>query len=363
MAEYNNQSSPSTFYTISSATSLIAPSQVQWLVADHLGTPRMILDQTGALANMKRHDYLPFGEELFAPAGGRTVAMGYASGDGVRQQFTLKERDVETELDYFINRYYSATQGRFTSSDPEGAGARESDPQSWNGYAYAGGNPVLFSDPDGRNYRVCDPNGKNCTTVSEQQFEDERRPLQETGNIYTGSGNFYESGQIRNAEGGVVAQYVQFSIDDLQHRQLAAIAGAVDPIPMATLQFFGLSAVMGATGGVAYFVLGPTATVTTLKIGEKLAPPLVRRVLDEIKNRNGSPPPGHKGGSTFRNDGRTGGEVLPRNDATGKPITYRKYDVNPYQSGVNRGGERIVRGSDGSAYYTNDHYRTFTRIE
>ncbi len=34
----------------------------------------MIMDQTGALANVKRHDYLPFGEELFAPSGGRTTA-------------------------------------------------------------------------------------------------------------------------------------------------------------------------------------------------------------------------------------------------------------------------------------------------
>lgn len=105
--EYNNQSSPSTFYTISSATSLTAPSRVQLLVADHLGTPRIPLNQRGALANIKRHDYLPFGEELFAPAGGRTTAMGYASGDGIRQQFTLKERDNETGLDHFGARYYA----------------------------------------------------------------------------------------------------------------------------------------------------------------------------------------------------------------------------------------------------------------
>jgi hypothetical protein len=32
----------------------------------------------------------------------------------VRQQFTSKERDVETALDYFEARYYSSTQGRFT---------------------------------------------------------------------------------------------------------------------------------------------------------------------------------------------------------------------------------------------------------
>ena len=39
---------------------------INWLVTDHLGTPRMVIDQTGTLANIKRHDYLPFGEELFA---------------------------------------------------------------------------------------------------------------------------------------------------------------------------------------------------------------------------------------------------------------------------------------------------------
>jgi hypothetical protein len=67
---------------------------VQWLISDHLGTPRMVLDQTGSLANMKRHDYLPFGEELLAPTSGRSTAQGYSGGDGVRQQFTGKDRDI-----------------------------------------------------------------------------------------------------------------------------------------------------------------------------------------------------------------------------------------------------------------------------
>jgi RHS repeat-associated protein len=34
-----------------------------------------------------------------------------------RQKFTSKERDNETGLDYFLSRYYSSTQGRFTSPD------------------------------------------------------------------------------------------------------------------------------------------------------------------------------------------------------------------------------------------------------
>ena len=121
--------------------------KIQWLVPDHLGTPRIILDQTGSLANVKRHDYLPFGEELFAPAGGRNAAQGYESGDGVRQQFTSKERDVETGLDYFEARYYSSSQGRFTS--PDLLSGRQGSPQSWNRYAYSINNPLKYIDPSG----------------------------------------------------------------------------------------------------------------------------------------------------------------------------------------------------------------------
>jgi len=81
---------------------------VQWLISDQLGTPRMVLDQSGALDKLTRHDYLPFGEELFEPTGGRSAPQGYTS-DGVRQQFTAKERDIETGLDYFGARYFSST--------------------------------------------------------------------------------------------------------------------------------------------------------------------------------------------------------------------------------------------------------------
>jgi RHS repeat-associated protein len=125
----------------------------------------MVLDQTGALANMKRHDYLPFGEELFAPAGGRTTAMGYASGDGVRQQFTLKERDIETGLDYFLARYYSSMQGRFTSVDPIMMEKRRlGDPQEINLYAYTRNNPLKYVDPTGEKYGSSGESvGKNAT--------------------------------------------------------------------------------------------------------------------------------------------------------------------------------------------------------
>ena len=86
----------------------------------------------------------------------------------------------------------------------------------------------------------------------------------------------------------------------------------------------------------------------------------VLAVLDVI-DRTGRAPAGYRGGTQFMNDGRDGGEVLPGTDADGRPVTYREWDVNPY-TGANRGTERLVTGSDKSAWYTNDHYNSFVRI-
>lgn len=93
-----------------------SPAQIHWLVTDQLGTPRMIVDQTGSLAGVSRHDYLPFGEEV--PGNFRTGIPGYATIDATRPKFTGYERDAESGLDYAQARYYSNLQGRFTSVDP-----------------------------------------------------------------------------------------------------------------------------------------------------------------------------------------------------------------------------------------------------
>jgi len=89
--------------------------------------------------------------------------------------------------------------------------------------------------------------------------------------------------------------------------------------------------------------------------------PKVQKTLDSV-DQTGKAPPGQVGGRQFMNDGRGGGETLPKTDAQGNPVEYREWDVNPKQPGVNRGPERLVTGSDGSAYYTSDHYQSFTQI-
>jgi RHS repeat-associated protein len=175
---------------------------VNWLVSDHLGTPRMIFDQTGAFANIKRHDYLPFGEELTAGTGGRTTAQGYSASDGVRQKFTHKERDNETGMDYFGARYYASAQGRFTGVDQ---GAPELlEPQTWNRYQYARNNPLYYVDADGnkdepaKNQRVnqalaSDPTLleviKASNNFSQRAFEDALNKGELGGNLTTQGGN------------------------------------------------------------------------------------------------------------------------------------------------------------------------------
>lgn len=131
------------------------PMEIRWMVTDHLGTPRMNIMGNGVsgglLSSVKRHDYLPFGEELFAGVGLRSGSShGYEPpSDGVRQKFTDYERDGETGLDFAQARFFASSQGRFTSIDPLMASASTIRPQSWNRYSYSYNNPLRFSDPTG----------------------------------------------------------------------------------------------------------------------------------------------------------------------------------------------------------------------
>ncbi len=118
-----------------------------YFVYDHLGSVRLITDQNANV--VARHDYLPFGEEIPNGWGGRTGNQFGASSD-VSQEFTGKERDAESGLDYFGARYYGSALGRFTSPDPTGLGFSDpSDPQSLNLYHYVLNNPLRFVDRDG----------------------------------------------------------------------------------------------------------------------------------------------------------------------------------------------------------------------
>jgi len=81
-------------------------------------------------------------------------------------------------------------------------------------------------------------------------------------------------------------------------------------------------------------------------------PQKARDLLRILQDRQGVPLPGYVGGRDFKNRERR----LP-------PGRYREYDVNPKTRGHSRDAERIlIEQRTGKAYYTGDHYQTFTPL-
>ncbi|MGA8329225.1 MAG: ribonuclease domain-containing protein, partial [Mycobacterium sp.] len=99
--------------------------------------------------------------------------------------------------------------------------------------------------------------------------------------------------------------------------------------------------------------------------GEPPIPQNVQDTLNQIdagKWPGSANAPGTRGGGDFRNVTPSGEQLLPTTDASGKRINYQEWDVNPRVPDAGRDAERIITGSDGSAWYTTDHYGTFHRI-
>jgi RHS repeat-associated protein len=122
-------------------------ANLKYVLTDLQGSARALMDNSGSI--VARHDYLPFGEEIFAGVGLRTSAQKYSVTDKVRQRFAMTERDEATGLDHTLFRNYDSFAGRWTSPDPYGGSMNSANPQSFNRYAYVGNDPVNLMDPSG----------------------------------------------------------------------------------------------------------------------------------------------------------------------------------------------------------------------
>lgn len=88
------------------------------------------------------------------------------------------------------------------------------------------------------------------------------------------------------------------------------------------------------------------------------------RIIDQIRDSGVIWEHGVKGADIpveYRNDGRSGSATLPKFDSELNPIEYREWGTVPSSKNPSPGSERIVTGSDGSIYYTPDHYKRFIR--
>lgn len=132
------------------STQISQTPKLSYLTADHLGSPRIITDETGAV--ISRHDYTGFGvdiAEAYGSIGGRSATQGYGTDDKVRQQYTGYQHDDESGLEYAQARSYNSSHGRFTSIDPLMASANVKNPQTLNRYSYVLNSPYKFVDPLG----------------------------------------------------------------------------------------------------------------------------------------------------------------------------------------------------------------------
>ena len=102
---------------------------------DHLGSIKMALNQMGGVDSY--NDYYPFGMQM--PGRNST-----ASADA-RYKFTGKERDAETNLDYFGARYYDSWRGQWGQVDP-----KANKYPGWSPYNYVLDSPVKNIDQIGQ---------------------------------------------------------------------------------------------------------------------------------------------------------------------------------------------------------------------
>lgn len=134
----------------STAIEPVETAKIAYTTTDHLGSPRIITDDTGTVRS--RRDFMPFGEELHTGVGARTGDTGlkYSSdADNVRQKFTGYQKDTETSLDFAEARMYENRFGRFTAVDPLLASGKSANPQTFNRYTYTSNNPINRVDPEG----------------------------------------------------------------------------------------------------------------------------------------------------------------------------------------------------------------------
>jgi RHS repeat-associated protein len=205
----------------------------QYLVADHLGSTRLILDAQGNCA--ERIDYAPFGAQLT-----RSGQPCYTSSTSGLPLFTGQIRDGEsaagtdTGLDYFNARYFWATLGRFSSPDEPLIDQDAMDPQSWNLYGYVRNNPLVYNDPTGR-----------CKKGNDGRYHDsDAGPCVAPG----GSSILVTSDDDEPAS---ESEYVRMFFNEMSRRRqasnqmIAVVAGG--------------SAAVGATGGAIVYFSGATS--------------------------------------------------------------------------------------------------------
>jgi RHS repeat-associated protein len=171
---------------------------VFYYLADQLGTSRVTAEVPSGQTTASLcydSDFEPFGGE-----------HAYTNTCSQNYKFTGKERDSESNLDYFGARHYASGLGRFMSIDrillEKG---RLGDPQQLNLYSYVRNNPEKFRDPTGMILEVAGNESDRARAVRDIQRtlpKDERvnvSLIEGAGKNGMAQGHFYINAAALNA--------------------------------------------------------------------------------------------------------------------------------------------------------------------
>ncbi len=115
-------------YGLNGAVAKRVGSTVLFLLKDHLGSNRVVMDATGLVRTYYDYDAL-----------GNVIRIG--TTNEVKYQFTGQEYD-ESGVHNYRARLYDSDLGKFYGVDPAG--------QGWSPFVYAGNNYIIAIDPDGQ---------------------------------------------------------------------------------------------------------------------------------------------------------------------------------------------------------------------
>jgi len=140
IGEYNSDGSVKNEYIYLDGTPLAVTNATQTLYihTDHLGTPRRLADENGAI--VWSWESKAFGDD---------EAVGSVK---FNLRFAGQYFDNETSTHYNINRDYNPKTGRYIQSDPIGFDG------GVNSYGYVGGNPMGAVDEMGLKEFICRKN-------------------------------------------------------------------------------------------------------------------------------------------------------------------------------------------------------------
>ncbi len=134
---------------------------IRYQLGNHLGSASLELDDTAQVISYE--EYTPYGSTSYQAVDKSIKAAAK------RYRFTGKERDEENGFSYHGARYYALWLGRWVSCDPIGIA------DGLNIYSYSKNNTIMFTDPQGTDCKVSNPNalwaanalnGGGCTVES-----------------------------------------------------------------------------------------------------------------------------------------------------------------------------------------------------